>query len=242
MRIALLGATGKAGGAVLQRLLERGHEVRALVRTPSALGVVHPRLEIVMGGFEDTVALDEAVAGTDAVVTAVGITSRARPTLLVDSVRAIRAAMDRAGVSRLVIVQGVHMAASGDPRNPGLLLIKGVLGITMRPLVQDGHRLKLLLDADPCDWTLLRMPQLTVAPPTGTLLVGRLRVSPLSRVTTGDVAILAVDCLEQRTYLRALPMVASSRAILLGPAELPAEGAVPPPSSTHQDAGRRGAG
>lgn len=227
MRIAVLGATGTAGGAVLQRLLEHGHEVRALVRTPSALTVVHPRLEVVAGGFEDAAALDRAVAGTEAVVTAVGITSRDRPTLLVDSVRAIRAAMDRAGVSRLVIVQGVHMAVPGDPRNAGLLLIKAVLGATMRPLVDDGHRLKLLLDADPCDWTVLRMPQLAVAPETATMRVGRLRVSPLTRVTTGDVAVLAVDCLERRTHVRALPMVASSRAATLDPAGRPADGAMP---------------
>jgi hypothetical protein len=210
MRVAILGATGRTGGAVLERALERGHEVCALVRDPSTLPA-HPSLTVVRGGFEDTEALDRAVAGADAVVTAVGITSRARPTLLEDSVRAIRAAMDRAGVTRLVVVQGVHIPVEGDPHNLGLLALKAIMHLLMRPLVLDGRRLHAALAAATGDWTLIRMPQVVVAPPTGRMQVGALRVGPWSRVTSGDVGVLAVACLEQRTYLREAPMVGSHR-------------------------------
>jgi putative NADH-flavin reductase len=211
MRVAVFGATGKAGGAVLREALARGHEVRALVRTPSALDLHDPALEVVHGGFEDTVALDQTLEGADVAITAIGVTSTARPTLLEDSVNAIRAGMERAAMKRLIIVQGVHLPFPGDPRNPGLLALKAILRVVMRPVVLDGHHLVTLLQADGSDWTVIRMPVLKPAPPTGNLKVGSLRVSPLSHVTSGDVAVFALDCAEGGDHLRQMPMVVSGR-------------------------------
>jgi hypothetical protein len=196
---------------VLREALARGHEVRALVRTPSALDLHDPALEVVHGGFEDTSALDHTVEGAEVAITAIGVTSKARPTLLEDSVNAIRAGMERAGMKRLIIVQGVHLPFPGDPRNPGLLALKAILRVVMRPVVLDGHRLVMLLQADGSDWTVIRMPVLKPASPTGNLAVGSLRVSPLSHVTSGDVAMFALDCAEGGDHLRQMPMVVSGR-------------------------------
>jgi uncharacterized protein YbjT (DUF2867 family) len=38
MRLALFGATGRAGGAILRESRAAGHDVRALVRTPDPPG------------------------------------------------------------------------------------------------------------------------------------------------------------------------------------------------------------
>lgn len=209
MRIALFGGTGKAGSAILEEALARGHEVRALVRNPLQPRLRRPGLEVVQGGFEDTVALDHTLDGTDVAITAIGITSKARPTLLEDSVTSIRAGMRRAGIGRLIVVQGAHLPFPGDPRNPGLLLLKAILSVVMRPLVLDGHRLVTLLQADDCDWTVVRMPPLKVGPATGRMEAGILRISPLKHVTSGDVAALTLQCMERGTYVKEMPMIIS---------------------------------
>jgi methylmalonyl-CoA mutase cobalamin-binding subunit len=209
MRIALFGGTGKAGSAILEEALTQGHQVRALVRNPS--NIRRPGLEVVQGGFADTAALDHALEGAEVAITAIGITSKARPTLLEDSVTAIRAGMRRAGVGRLIVVQGAHLPFPGDPRNPGLLLLKAILGVVMRPVVLDGHRLVTLLQADDCDWTVIRMPPLKVAPATGAMEAGTLRINPLKHVTSGDVAVLALQCSELGTYVKEMPMITSGR-------------------------------
>jgi uncharacterized protein YbjT (DUF2867 family) len=209
MRIAVFGGSGKAGRAVLSEALTRGHEVRALVRTPGKFEIVHPRLEVVAGGFEDAAAVDRMLLGAEGVITSIGITSKERPTLLVDSVTAIQAGMLRAGVERLVIVQGVHMAFAGDPRNPGLLLLRAVLGVAMRPLALDGRALGARLAQDPGEWTVIRMPRLAEGPATSGAIVGRLRVSPRSTVTSGDVAAFALRLVERGQQMRRMPMIAS---------------------------------
>src|SRR5256885_10003585 len=69
MKVALIGATGFVGSAVLKELLQRGHEVVALVRDPAKLAA-QPRLQAVQADVLDAAAVQRAVAGADAVVRA----------------------------------------------------------------------------------------------------------------------------------------------------------------------------
>ena len=71
MQIALRGATGAVGGHFLGKALAAGHEVRALVRTPSKL-VERPRLDVSKGDATNADDVRGLVAGVDAVVGCVG--------------------------------------------------------------------------------------------------------------------------------------------------------------------------
>lgn len=75
MRIALTGTTGFVGGAVLQRLLRRGHEISALVRDPVQAGRLndHGGVRIVVGHIGDDAAVRNLMDGADAAVNLVGI-------------------------------------------------------------------------------------------------------------------------------------------------------------------------
>ena len=106
MKIALIGATGFVGRAVLEELLNRGHEVRALQRDTSKL-TARPGLEAravdVLGS--DTLAAQ--LAGVDAAVSAFNA-GWGNPQLHDDFLRgsdAIAAAARQAGV-RLLVVGG----------------------------------------------------------------------------------------------------------------------------------------
>ena len=68
--IAVAGATGKQGGAVVSRLLERGHPVRALTRNPSkpaAKALERSGVEVVQVDLEDRTSIDAALVGAAAV-------------------------------------------------------------------------------------------------------------------------------------------------------------------------------
>ncbi|MFE6666591.1 NmrA/HSCARG family protein [Streptomyces sp. NPDC057697] len=69
MSIAVLGATGGQGGAVVAALLEAGHPVRAVVRDPGggrARSLAAAGAEVVPGDLFDAVSLAEAFRGTTA--------------------------------------------------------------------------------------------------------------------------------------------------------------------------------
>jgi NADH dehydrogenase len=114
MIVALTGATGFVGGAVLRRLLRREHQVRVLVRNPDRAGRLRDlgAVELVAGGLEDESALRALVTGADAVVHLVGIItpkgSQTFERVHVEGTAALVAAARAAGVGRFA-----HMSALG---------------------------------------------------------------------------------------------------------------------------------
>lgn len=69
MKVALLGATGFVGSALLSEALNRGHQVTAIVRHPDKLAK-RSGLTAVRCDIDDSDALASAIAGNDAVISA----------------------------------------------------------------------------------------------------------------------------------------------------------------------------
>lgn len=68
MKIALFGATGNIGRAVLNEALTRGHDVTAIVRDPKRLDLQHPHLYVAMGDVAEPARWEPLVTGSDAVI------------------------------------------------------------------------------------------------------------------------------------------------------------------------------
>lgn len=119
MRLFLVGASGRLGGHVLEEALARGYAVTALVRDPARLTTRHPALTLVPGDVRDAAVLASAMAGCDAVVSALG-TRRGQEAyeVLSEGMAAITSAMATSGVRRIVAVAsaGILEADSGGLR------------------------------------------------------------------------------------------------------------------------------
>lgn len=78
MKIALIGATGFVGSAILQEALNRGHEVTAIVRDPEKLPA-HPKLHPQKGDVYNEEEVARLVVGHDAVTSAPCLYSAGNP-------------------------------------------------------------------------------------------------------------------------------------------------------------------
>ncbi len=68
MRVMVTGATGFTGGHLARTLKARGHDVRALVRTPEAAGdLAREGIELCPGDLADAAAVQRAADGCDVV-------------------------------------------------------------------------------------------------------------------------------------------------------------------------------
>jgi uncharacterized protein len=107
MNIALIGATGFVGSAVLAEALQRGHRVTALARQPGKLAP-QDRLTVVAADVLDARQVAAAVEGHDAVLSAYnpGWTAPELYDTFLKGSRSIVAGVKRAGVKRLLVVGG----------------------------------------------------------------------------------------------------------------------------------------
>lgn len=106
-KVVLIGATGFVGSAILNELVERGHEVTAVVRNVEKLpknALVKPVKEDV--GNEDAIA--KLLEGKDAVISAYnpGWTNPNIAQETIVNYRHILAAAKKSGIGRLLIVGG----------------------------------------------------------------------------------------------------------------------------------------
>ncbi len=107
-KIAIIGATGRAGSQLLEEALRRGHSVTAIARNASKLGeragVVTKDVDI-----NNAQALKDAVAGHDVVLSAVHFSTQ--------PASAIIEPVKKAGVKRLLFVGGAgSLLLPGDSR------------------------------------------------------------------------------------------------------------------------------
>ncbi|HEX9978371.1 MAG TPA: SDR family oxidoreductase [Acidimicrobiia bacterium] len=118
MRVLVTGATGYIGGRVVPLLLDAGHEVRCLARTPAKL-TFHPwrhRVEVVEGDVLDPSSLKEAASGCDAALYLVHSLAAGKDFARLDRVAAtnFRLAADDAGLRRIVYLGEL---GDGGPRH-----------------------------------------------------------------------------------------------------------------------------
>jgi putative NADH-flavin reductase len=97
VRVAVIGATGRAGSQIVNELVRRGHAVTAIARNPEK-AAAGPLVTPQKGDVDDQTHLASLLKGHDAVVSAVHFTA-SDPHKLIGAVRA-------SGVMRYLVVGG----------------------------------------------------------------------------------------------------------------------------------------
>jgi dihydroflavonol-4-reductase len=123
MQVLVTGATGKVGNAITSALLDRGEQVRALVRDPKRAASLLPAgVEPLRGDATDAASLTAAVEGCELVFNAMGMPEQwVKDEGIFDRVNALgsgalAAAAKRAGVRRFIhtSTHDVFDAAAGQ--------------------------------------------------------------------------------------------------------------------------------
>ncbi len=209
MRILIVGASGALGRALVAQALEHEHQVTALVRRPDRFDLRHPDLSVVAGDVLDPAAVDAAVAGQEAVISALGHKRWMLPTRILSTGTAnVLEAMQRHGVRRFV---GVTSLGVGDSWwRMGLYYTLFVLPVILQFYFWDKLRQERLVRASGLDWTIVRPGALTNGRARGTWRSGRRIGNPLwtVRIARADVARFLLDEVAEAHRLRETVAVA----------------------------------
>ncbi|MGZ3422286.1 MAG: NAD(P)-dependent oxidoreductase [Polyangiales bacterium] len=204
MRLFVLGATGGIGRALIEQSLQRGHTVTAFVRSPEKLGVIGKGVVVRKGDPRNEAELRAALAGHDAVLSALGPPGIGHTTIHRDCARSTIAAMETTHVRRLLVVSAAVLFD-----DIGLLpwLFRRTI---LRNIAEDTGEMERLVRATDLDWTIARPPRLT----NGRL--GRYAVEDEamprggSTVSRADVAHFMLEALERNTHVRHMVGMASA--------------------------------
>jgi uncharacterized protein len=209
MKIALIGATGFVGTAILKEALDRGHAVTAIARNPEKIKAQN-NLTIVKSDVMDSDGLSEVLKGNDVVVSAynAGWTNPDIYNEFLKGSRSIQEAVKKSEVKRLIVLGGA-----------GSLFIAPNVQLVDTPQFPADWKpgalsardyLNELKNEDQLDWTFVS-PAIEMNPGTpherrGTYRTGLdnpvFDINNKSTISVEDLAVAIVDEIENPKHIR----------------------------------------
>ena len=198
MKLLVLGGTSGTGRHVVIQALEKGHQVTVLARDRTKAGLEHEHLRFADGDVRNTQALGEAMAGQQAVVSAIGRgRSFKSENLIADSVPGILAAMQSHHIKRLLFTSAIGV---GDTFRDAPLPMKIFARTLLRGIYADKIIGDEMIRKSGLDWTIVQPVGLTDGPLTKRYRVGEhLPLSGLATISRADAAHFIVDRLDDRS-------------------------------------------
>lgn len=198
MNIVVIGAAGNTGTLVVQRAVAAGHQVTAFVH--KAEDYTAPQgVRVLAGDASDLATLNQALAGQEAVIDAIGgKTPFLHSDLERQAARTILEAMAQNKVGRLI---AISMLGVGDSVEQADFFYEHLLLPTyLRGARQDKEAMEAAIRQSPVAFVLVRPSILRDSPATGSVQVveGNQKAH---HITRADLAQFLVDQLQSDAYL-----------------------------------------
>jgi uncharacterized protein len=208
MKIVLIGASGFIGSAILKEALERGHQVKAIVRNPEKITLKNSDLVIEKADVSSSQIVSKLCSGADAVISAynpgwknadiASDTLKIYPAIL-DGVRksGVKRFLVVGGAGSLFISPGIRYMDSGKIPEPFISAIKALAGFYLETLTAE----KII------DWVFF-CPAANIAPGkrTGKFRLGKDNMifdsEGKSNISVEDYAMAMIDEMEIRAHHR----------------------------------------
>jgi len=157
MKIAVIGATGLAGNAVVNAALALNNEVVAIVRNPKKINPAD-RLKIVKGNVLDIRSLIEAFEEVDGVISCIGPDNARSPSpadFMSQSIANIIEACEKSGVTKFVMMSGILQSDGKELSLLNSLLIK-FIRLFYHKVYKDKIIAEKSIENSSLDWVIVR--------------------------------------------------------------------------------------
>ena len=197
-KVTVVGSTGPTGQELVRRAILAGHEVTAVARRPEAVEYSHPHLRTAEADVLDPEWSGEELAGSDAVLSAIGSRQMAKPThVYSQGTASIIGAMQRTGVKRLIGITALPLEPDCYKSGLERQVVHPLLETFYGGGYQDMRRMEEELERSPIEWTVFRPPRLRNRRPKGnyrTAVGERLPAAwSLPRADLADAMLAAID-------------------------------------------------
>lgn len=207
MKLLIVGATGPTGRELVAQGIALDHEMTAAVRQPDQAGLPES-VRLARADVMDAASMAAAVEGQEAVVSSLGTRLSRKPTTLFsEGTRNLIAAMNQAGVRRLICITGI---GAGDSKGHGGFLYDRIfLPLLLQQIYRDKDRQEEIIRDSGLEWTIVRPGMLTDGPRTGQFrpLVDLTGIKG-GKISRADVATFILAHLKDRaSYGRTINLI-----------------------------------
>jgi putative NADH-flavin reductase len=206
-KIAVLGGGGRTGKYLVNQLINRGFQLKVLLRHPEQFHIQSQQIEIVKGDATHPESVRQLVEGCDAIISVVG-QRPGEPLVASLATQNLLDAMNHFSVKRLISLAGLNVDTPSDQKGRESLLATEWMKANYPEIQADRQKSYALLEQSLLDWTLVRVPFIEFQEASGELAVN-LNDCLSGKINAGSLAVFLVDQLFDESYYRKAPFVAS---------------------------------
>lgn len=202
MNLLVLGATGGCGTLICQQALQRGHRVRALVRSGSQSSLP-PEVEIQVGDVLNKDSLLAALEGIDGILSGLGIKRESPknpwsatispPDLTTRVAKHLVTLMPGMNIRKVITISAAGVGESSDRVNPVIRWM--INNSNMAVSYRDLEEMERVFRESTLQWMAVRPTTLTNQVPTGRAQKVN-HYGLFDRIPRGDVAAWMLDAIE----------------------------------------------
>jgi putative NADH-flavin reductase len=206
-KIAVVGGTGKAGQYIVKELLNRGYQLKLLLRSPEKFQLESASIEIVPGNVINPEVVASLVQGCDAVISAIGQAGN-EESIFSESTGNIAAAMTASGIQRYILLTGLNVDTPVDQKSEKVKMATEWMRANFPATTQDKQLEYEWLVQSGLKWTLVRLPMIAL---TDDRLGAKVSLvdCPGEGISTTDLASFVVDQLTDERFIEQAPFISN---------------------------------
>ncbi len=206
MKVVIFGASGQVGLRLTSEMLKRGHHVTAFIYGPNPFGEIK-NLRVVRGDIHNADDVDLALAGHDAVLSALGSWGTKSKDILSTAMQHIVPAMQKHGITRIVSLTGADARDLGDKPNVFQKFTRTLFSTIADKVMADGEEHIKTLRNSNLDWTVVRSPVMSNRGHMGSYKLKLSLPMPWATINRSDVVTAMADLVESREFNKQSPII-----------------------------------
>jgi putative NADH-flavin reductase len=212
MKITILGSTGFVGKVLLKKALDKGYQVKTLVRNPEKLGEFKTRVEFIQGNIFNAEDIEKTVSETEAVISTVGPPQRnpGDPERYKKAMEDLVAILEKRNIRRFIHIGGAaHLGGEKENWTLGRRFLRFFLNTLSKPILVAKHLEWEVLKKSKLEWTLVRPPRIADGESKGKKLMADEKNLASLQVNVEDLSNFLLEQITSVTWIRKAPLISN---------------------------------
>ncbi|SHK52391.1 NAD(P)-dependent oxidoreductase [Epilithonimonas mollis] len=204
-KIAIIGGTGKAGSFLVRKLIEKGYQIKLLLRNPENFPDQNPLIEIVKGDARDYDSVNELIKTCDTVISTIG-QPKGEKSIFSESTKNVILFLNSNEIKRYIVITGLNVNTPFDNKNEKVKMATEWMYQNYPETTLDKQKEYELLTESNLDWTLVRLP-LIIQTDESFATQTNLHDCIGENISANDLSEFLISQIDDKTYFKKSPFL-----------------------------------
>jgi len=206
-RIAVIGATGKAGKYLLKELIKQDFQLKLLVRNPEKIQTQNTSVQVIVGNVNSYDDVKLLLKDCDAVISMLGLGQpNSEKNIFSTSTQNILEAMEDFKINRYLVITGLNVDTPFDQKGMKTKMGTDWMKANFPETTADKQKEFEILSASNVDWTLVRLPLIEQTDERSSVDVN-LKDCTGDKISATSLALFLIEQLESKSYSKKAPFL-----------------------------------